>query len=171
MSDNPQRHTYTTQAAREDVLEYWMKACTEANKRIAELEQIVEGAAEARLADNRTLYAQIDVLTREREALAAALVSTPFPSMIDNDAPGSKDANLTLTWRKQRVFDWWATREPDFITARKILAARLAAERKAVLSEVKASLIQHLGPVASEDVIFVIEQEVERGEVTHDVTK
>lgn len=70
------------------------------------------------------LAQQRDTLREERDALAAALYDSPFPSIIDNDAPLAEESNLTLTWPKRKVLDWWATREPDMITARRIISAR-----------------------------------------------
>lgn len=75
-------------------------------------------------AEQAGLRQRIAALEAQNAALAAALVATPMPAIIDNDAPGAEESNLTLTWRKGKVYDWWATREPDMATARRILDAR-----------------------------------------------
>lgn len=77
--------------------------------------------------ENAELRRQVAQLEAERDALAAAVIATPMPSIIENTqpfAPVPADSLLKLEWRAGRVYEWWATREGDVEFARRILAAR-----------------------------------------------
>lgn len=70
---------------------------------------------------------RIAQLEAARDALAAAVIATPMPSIIENTEPFAQvpaDSLLKLEWRAGRVYEWWATREGDVEFARRILAAR-----------------------------------------------
>lgn len=108
------------------------------------------------------------VVTRQRDEFAAALYCSPMPSMIDNDAPFSENANLTLTWPKQRVYEWWDARE-ECSKAASAIIARVRREAKAevldFIADVDDAAIAKMdGPRAAAQVLREYAAAIRRGE-------
>ncbi|MEN6534241.1 MAG: hypothetical protein ABFD89_11305 [Bryobacteraceae bacterium] len=108
-------------------------ALAERNKRIAELEETLDKAAEARIADNRTLYGKINQLeaalaerTQERDALAAANAELQKPSNWQAICGASVS---------------WCHKQLDYPDPEKALAARdLGQQRKGAVDALKPYL-------------------------------
>lgn len=127
----------------DDILTHWQERAKELFPMLHQFEEVFEHITEYRT--------RIAALEAERDALAAAVIATPMPSIIENTqpfAPVPADSLLKLEWRAGRVYEWWATREGDVEFASRILAARDARMKREgaleALKELRESAIESI---------------------------